>query len=254
MNAATKYTALLAFSTTLVSGSAQANLFKPSWSFADVSVNYLDWSAGTEKRNNGGKEDFVFLEVEGGVGYSWGEFYGFYDLENPGNDREDEDGKEERVAAKATSHIYLGSTPFSLYGQVYHFNSKGFYETNTVLGLGYRFNSDSGFWIKPWIGMHYVDSDTGYSGSNGVMAGWVAGYPFQAMGQNFMVTNWTELEMNRASEYEAGNGDFGINGALALWWNATANISAGLQYRYAHEKLGFDGYNNATITTLKYTF
>ena len=222
------------------------------WSFADVSINQLDWSERTT--DHSGKRDFTFLEVEGGVGFSWGEFYGFYDLENPLNDREDEDGKEKRVATKGSFHYYLGDTNFSLYSQVYHFNSKGFYETNSVVGLGYRFFHESGLWVKPWVGAHYVDSDNGYTGKNGIMAGWVLGYNFNAMGQKFSVTNWNELEFNRDDAYKAGNGEMGTNGAVALWWNATQQITAGVQYRYANEKLGYDGYQNAMIYTLKYNF
>lgn len=253
MNTRTKYAGRAALLFAVMSGAAQSSPLEPVWSFANVSVNHLDWSQGTERRNHGGKEDFMFLELEGGVGYDWGEFYGFYDLENPGNKRENEDGNEERVAAKIVSHIYLDDN-FSFYSHIYHFNSKFFYETNTVLGLGYRFRGEPGFWIKPWLGMHYVDSDVGFTGPNGVIAGWAAGYDFQAFGQNLTATNWHEFESLRHNDYEAANGKFGINGALALWWNIHSRVTAGVQYRYAYDKLGFAGNNNATITTLKYNF
>ncbi|WP_281645366.1 outer membrane protein OmpK [Parendozoicomonas sp. Alg238-R29] len=250
--------ASLALTAACMAGTANAgSITEPLWSFADVSVNFLDWSAGTEERTRspfGFKEDFYFLEVEGGVGYDWGEFYGFYDLENPGHSRDNDESKNKRIATKGTFHYYLGDTNFSLYSQVYHFNSKAFYETNSVVGLGYRYSNDSGLWVKPWIGGHYVDSDGGYNGKNGVMAGWVLGYNFKAMDQDFMITNWHEMEFLRADEYKDANGNFGINGAVALWWNATQHISAGVQYRYASEKLGLDGYNNAMIYTLKYNF
>ncbi|WP_461536818.1 outer membrane protein OmpK [Spongorhabdus nitratireducens] len=253
-----KAAAALTLSATLLAGNAafaaSNDLTDVKWSFADVSVNLLDWSKGTEKRNNHFKEDFVFLEVEGGVGFSWGEFYGFYDLENPGHSRDNDKHKDKRVATKGTFHYYLGDSPFSLYSQVYHFNSKGFYETNTVVGLGYRYRSDNGFWIKPWIGGHYVDSDRGYTGKNGVMAGWVFGYDFTALDQKFSVTDWTEIEVMRADEYKDVNGSTGVNGAIALWWHPFSKISAGIQYRYASKKLGYDGYNNAMIYTLKYNF
>ena len=250
-----KLVATLALSTAAVAGTATAgSITEPVWSFANVSVNHLDWSKGTEQRSHHFKEDFNFLEVEGGVGYDWGEFYGFYDLENPGRDRENEDGNEKRVATKGSFHYYLGDSPLSVYAQVYHFNSKGFYETNSVVGLGYRFSNDSGFWVKPWIGGHYVDSDAGYNGMNGLMAGWVLGYSFKAMDQDFMVTNWNEIEFLRADDYKDANGNLGINGAVSLWWNATQHITAGVQYRYASEKLGLDGNNNAMIYTLKYNF
>ncbi|MDN6315344.1 MAG: ion channel protein Tsx, partial [Halomonas sp.] len=48
-----------------------ADTFKPNWSFANVSVNYLDWSNGTEQRtaDNAAKGDFFYLEFEGGAGF-----------------------------------------------------------------------------------------------------------------------------------------------------------------------------------------
>ena len=245
----------LALSATCMTGAVNAgDMTTPVWSFADISVNHLDWSNGTTKRSGGFKKDFTFVEVEGGVGFNWGEFYGFYDIENPTNSRDRTDGKDRRIATKGTFHYYLGDSPFSVYSQVYHFNSKGFYETNSVVGLGYRFNHESGLWVKPWFGGHYVDSDKGYSGTNGFMAGWVLGYNFQAMDQNFAITNWHEMEFKRAKQYKAANGNFGINGAAALWWNATQHISAGVQYRYADNKLGQDSNSNAMIYTAKYNF
>ena len=50
---------------------AQAEQF---YGFANVSVNYLDWTGGTTERS--GKTDFIYLEAEGGAGYDWGDVYG----------------------------------------------------------------------------------------------------------------------------------------------------------------------------------
>ena len=122
----------------------------------------------------------------------------------PEDSRDAKDGKNARIAAKGAFHYYLGDSPFSLYGQAYHFNSKGFYETNSVLGLAYRYNHSSGLWVKPFIGAHYVDSDKGYTGKNGMMAGWVLGYSFKAMDQNFTLTNWNEMEFKRQQETGPG--------------------------------------------------
>ncbi|GAL06786.1 putative exported protein precursor [Photobacterium aphoticum] len=41
------------------------------YGFGNVSVNYLDWSKGTEQRSGGFKDDFVYLELEGGAGFTW---------------------------------------------------------------------------------------------------------------------------------------------------------------------------------------
>lgn len=236
----------------------------PLWSFANVSVNYLDWSDGTEVRtaDNAAKGDFPYLELEGGAGFSWGEFYGFLDFENPGHDRFDEasGGKDNfRTAAKLTSHFYLGESPFSIYAHVYDFRDYGFdlREQDQILGLGYRHTFANGLWFKPFLGAARVQSD-GFTGMNGFMAGWVAGYDFTAFGQDFSVTNWHEQTFGRDDDYLEQNyvGDkadaVGTNGALSLWWHPHERLTSGVQYRYADEKLGTPGqYQNAMIYTLK---
>lgn len=68
-----------------------------------------------------------------------------------------------------------------------------------------------------------------------------------------MITNWHEMEFARNKRYNGGKSN-GINGALAFWWNATNHVSAGVQYRYADNKLGDTFYQDAIIYTLKYTF
>lgn len=236
----------------------------PVWSFANVSLNYLDWSRGTEARtaNNAAKSDFTFVEIEGGVGYSWGEFYGFFDFENPTNNQFDESsgGKDNfRTAGKITSHIYLGDSPLSLYAHVYDFRDYGFNarEQDQILGLGYRTTFANGLWFKPFIGAARVQSD-GYTGMNGYMAGWVAGYDFAAFDQNFSITNWHEQTFGRDSDYLSQNyvngtaGSVGTNGALSLWWHPSDLITTGVQYRYSENKLGTpDAYQNAMIYSIK---
>lgn len=244
---------------------AQAAPLTPVWSFANVSVNYLDWSNGTEARTatNAAKSDFTYLELEGGLGYDWGEFYGFFDVENPGNDRFDEDsgGKDNlRTAAKVTSHLYLGESPFSIYAHVYDFRDYGYdgREQDQILGAGFRHTFAGGLWFKPFLGVARVQSD-GYTGMNGYMAGWVAGYDFQALGQDFSVSNWHEQTFARDSDYLEQNyvgGEaerVGTNGAVALWWHPHQLLTTGVQYRYADNKLGTPGaYQNALIYTLKF--
>ena len=236
----------------------------PLWSFANVSVNYLDWSNGTESRTstNAAKSDFTYVEIEGGAGFSWGEFYGFFDFENPTNDQFDESsgGKDNfRTAGKVTSHIYLGDSPLSLYAHVYDFRDYGYNsrEQDQILGLGYRTTFANGLWFKPFIGAARVQSD-GYTGMNGYMAGWVAGYDFAALDQNFSVTNWHEQTFGRDDDYLVQNyvgdkaGSVGTNGALSLWWHPNDLITTGVQYRYSDNKLGTpNDYQNAMIYSVK---
>lgn len=250
---------------------AQANTrtgaSQPLWSFGNVSLNYLDWSGGTERRtaDNAAKSDFFYLELEGGVGFSWGEFYGFADLENPLNDRFDEDsgGRDNRrSAAKVTSHLYLGDSPFSIYAHVYDFRDYGFKsrEQDQILGIGYRHTFDNGLWIKPFLGAARVQSD-GYTGMNGYMAGWVAGYDFTAFDQDVSLTHWHEQTFGRDDDYLERNyvgdkaGSIGTNGAVGLWWHPHPRLTTGVQYRYSNNKLGTpDAYQNAMIYTVKLNF
>lgn len=228
--------------------------------FADVNVNYLDWSHRTETKteNTTRKKDFAYIELEGGANFNWGELYGFFDLENPFHSQHTDSGRNKRYTIKTAGRFYLGDTGFNLYGHVYGTWSLpgakyggNFHDVNTLYGIGYN-TAFGDLWFKPFIALNYTDQ-TFYSGNNGYVAGWVAGYNFSVFEENFMITNWHEMEFARNKRY---NGDKrnGVNGALAFWWNATNHVSAGVQYRYADNKLGDTFYQDAIIYTLKYTF
>ena len=57
--------------------------------FLDTSINSLQWTPGKKARSGDSltqpgkknKQDLAYLEIEGGAEFSWGEFYGFGDLE-----------------------------------------------------------------------------------------------------------------------------------------------------------------------------
>ena len=229
------------------------------YGFGNVSINYLDWSSGTESRAK--KKDFMFLELEGGAGFSWGEVYGFFDLENPHKNNSDSNGR--RTAMKGTIRYNLGNTGFNIYGHIYDLNSAGFDEQNRLIGLGFNYQNANFFW-KPFLAINNTDTSGDFSGFNGYVAGWVLGYGFKLAGQDFMFSNWHEYEFDRDKEYHmnmgangpiAGTGTkSGFNGAAALWWNANEKITAGIQYRYADDKLGSNSYQNGLVYTLKYNF
>lgn len=66
---------LVLFSHVSLSASDEmTNSLKPFYSFINTSINYLDWNKHTEQKTI--QKDFVYLELEGGAGWSWGEFYG----------------------------------------------------------------------------------------------------------------------------------------------------------------------------------
>ncbi len=211
--------------------------------FADVSYNFLDWSQGTEDKST--KRDFSYLELEGYAQYDWGDLYGFFDYENPGHK-----GDEVRTAFKgAMLRKILGG--LSIYAGVYNFAAHGFYEQSRVLGLGY-FLEGKGWWFKPWIGFHDV-SQRFFSGPNGYILGWTVGYNFEVLSEKFMIADWHEFEFDRKKAYAAGNGgnQAAHNGALSVWWNLRDNMSAGIQGRYATDKLGTPGSLGAIIYTVK---
>jgi hypothetical protein len=218
------------------------------WGFANVSFNRLNWTQETKDKST--KLDFNYLEVEGGSQYSWGELYGFYDIENF-----DKDGDEMRTAAKGSIRYYLGETGFSLYAHVYNFTSLGFAEQNRVVGFGYQWTGPSGWWFKPFLGFHDV-SQTFFSGPNGFMGGWVLGIPFKIADQRFLLSDWHEYEFARKDAYAAGNGgkNTSHNGAVGLWWTPLEAATFGIQWRYANDKLGTEGTMGASIFTAKYNF
>lgn len=240
------------------------------WSFVDTSINYLDWTSKTETRTNKGpfgqKKDFVFLELEGGKGGDWGDLYGFIDLENPTNNSNNvsDNRADRRNVFKGVARYNLtkvGDLPVMLYAHVYDFRDNGFYDQNRVLGLSTNLSFGK-LWVHPFIGAHQELKAGVGAKMNGGMAGFVAGYNFEAFGQSFMLSQWHEMEFSRKQEFlgMADEGAFvndrktGQNGAVSLWWNVNKSVTTGLTYRYANNKLGVAGYEDALIYTLKYNF
>lgn len=157
--------------------------------------------------------------------------------------------------------IKLGNSNWYFHLQNYFLDSNGFNVNNLVPGIAYKYTSGSGFWIRPFIGPHIQES-TYYDGFNGWMAGWVFCYDFTVSGQKFALAQWHEFEFDRAKEHyqledgtPIGDGkSHGTNGAISLWWTPIKQVTAGVQYRYSHYKLGYAGYANAVIYSLKYNF
>ena len=222
---------------------------KPNYSFTNVSINHLDWSKRTAE--NTSQKDFTYLEVEGGAGWDWGEFYMFLDVENPTKSYDATPAKNMRFAFKPVLDIKL-KDKLALYIQDYNLRSKSFYTNNLVVGLSYKFIPDADFWIKPFIGSHYQTS-TYYSGLNGYMIGWVFNYNIKLKEQKFSLAQWHESTFNRNKEDGYGN-KIGHQGALSFWWHPISSISTGLQYRYARYELGSSQYQDGLIYSVKYNF
>ena len=243
---------------------AEKSFFTPNFTYWDTSVNYLDWSGGTEQRSaaqNGayGLTDFVYLELEGGAGWDWGEFYFFTDVENPGHSWEAKGTDNSRFVFKPILDIKLGESNWYVHLQDYYLNSESFFVNNLVTGIAYKYSIDN-FWIRPFIGPH-IQHSTYYDGFNGYMAGWTFIYNFKLGEQDFMLSNWHEFEFGRDEEHYLFNGEptgdgrsYGTNGAIALWWTPVKELTTGVQYRYADYKLGVASYMSAVIYSLKYNF
>ena len=128
------------------------------------------------------------------------------------------------------------------------------------MGASYKYESDFGLWIKPFIGVHYT-YDTYFHGLNGYMGGWVFNYDFGMFNQKFSISQWNEIEFGRDKKFYEDDGEpigdgksYGLNGALSTWWHINDDITTGVQYRYANHKLGNIEYQSAFIYTLKYNF
>ncbi|WP_354011373.1 outer membrane protein OmpK [Endozoicomonas lisbonensis] len=156
---------------------------------------------------------------------------------------------------KGNTRINLGDTGFNLFGQIFDISGQGFDEQNRFFGFGYNFVGDN-FFFKPFLAGHNTQS-TYFNGSNGYVLGWTASYDFSAMNQNFTLFNWHETEFGRDKDYLNVGGKSektGHNGALELWWHATDSVTAGLQYRYAENKLGYAESQSGVVYSLKYNF
>jgi len=236
----------------------EKSFFTPNYSFINNSINYLNWTETTQE--NTAQKSFAYLELEGAAVWDWGSFYAFLDVENPLSSYDNLPANDLRLVFKPIIDIDIKNN-FNLHVQTFYLGSKSFYVNNLVTGVSYKYFSDYGLWVIPFLGVHYQDS-TYYSGFNGYMLGWSLNYDFKLFKEEFYIFNWNEIEFDRAKKgYELDNGtpigdakSYGINGALSLWYKATKNLSAGLQYRYAKYKLGSAEYQSGLIYSLKYYY
>ncbi|WP_457597576.1 outer membrane protein OmpK [Hydrogenimonas sp.] len=239
----------------------------PDFTWSDANVNYLAWSSGS-KRRNPYIDDFWYVELEGGAGWEWGDFYFFSDLENPGKGFNADDApKESRWVIKPVLDINLPGLKegwlknLQIHIQDYYLYGETFLVNNFVAGLAYKYVSEN-FFARPFVGLHYMHDTFNETLFDGYMGGWVFNYDIRAFGAKFALSNWHEFEWDRdRATYRLDDGtrigdgaSWGLQGALAGWWHATKHLSAGVQYRYSWHKLGSYDYLTATIFTLKYNF
>ena len=226
--------------------------------FADIGVHYLDWTSRNYRKivDQITKMILVILNLKVALTLVEECSQVLRLQENFYNGRHNKPGGRRRYTFKNTT-VFLGDTGFNLYLHAYgtygSANRVNFHDDMFLYGIGYNFTG-SGWWFKPFFAKRYTDQ-TYYTGDNGYVAGWVAGYNFMLGSEKFTLTNWNEYEFDRDATYAAGNGGKeGLNGAVALWWNATSHITTGIQYRYADDKLGEDFYQDAIIYSIKFNF
>ena len=228
------------FSTYLLAGT-------PNYSFVDVSVNHLDWTKKTQTQSP--QKDFSYLEIEGGIGYDWGDFYMFVDIENPTKGYKDDEPDNLRIAFKPVLDIKLGDSAFYYHIQDYSLVMDTFYTHDIINALAYKYTTQ-GFWIKPFLGVMYKNS-TYYTGFGGYTFGLNLAYDFSLFQENFTLALWHENNFLRnKDDYDKS----GYQGALSIWYKLIDEVTLGLQYRYADVNLGYSGYQDGIIYSLKYNF
>ncbi|MGL5580787.1 MAG: outer membrane protein OmpK, partial [Cetobacterium sp.] len=195
-----------------------------------------------------------FVEVEKGGTYDWGSFYGFLDVEQVDHINSKDDIK---LSGKA---VFTITNEYNIndYIQAFAYAEDKFQVADLVYGKQVGINGRN-WYLNPFAGLQYSVinnnfNNTSFEGINGIMVGWSAGYNIS---EKVSISNWHEFTMFRDNTYLAVSGekhDIGINGALAAWYHITPNLTTGLQYRYASNKLGSEHGSNGIIYTVKLNF
>lgn len=219
------------------------------YSFANVNINYLDWTTTTEEQT--AQKDFEYLGVEGGIGWEGSDFYGFANVENF--------AKDARYSSYGDLDIKIANG-FRFHIQNFNLRGDTFSVNDFVVGASYKYQSNFGLWFKPFLGIH-ITNDTYFDGFNGYTTGWLLNHDFKIYEARFSLFQWHEIEFARTKEFYEKEGvaigdgkSYGLNGALSIWYYINEPLTLGLQYRYANNKLGNIGYQSALIYTLKYNF
>jgi hypothetical protein len=237
--------------------------------FFDVSINYQDWNpdteANTQKGPIGQKADYAYLEAEGGLHRSWGELYGFLDIENPTyGTHENGVNQSRRYAFKGSARYNITEAlglPVQLFLQIQDLNDADFHDQHCVLGVATSLAKDN-FTIKPFVGIHQENKSNVGAQINGNTLGWTLTYNFSHWGESLSITNWHEIEWGRDRKYlvMADNGklvigsDTSQNGAVGLMWNINKRLTTGLSYRYLSNKLSSAAFQDAFVYTARVYF
>ena len=228
------------------------------YSYSNVELSYLDWTKNTQAKSS--QRDFAYLSLESGARWDWGEFYGIANIENPHKSYSSRAPHNQRYNALADFDLEIKSG-FRFHLQDFNIESQAYKLNELVVGLAYKFENSKGDFFRPYIGFNRVD-DTYFKDFNGFKGGWTLMYNFSLLEQKLFLFNWNEIDfLRKKSYYQLNDGtligdgaSYGLNGAASLWWLINKPFTAGLQYRYAKNKLGSSSYQSGMIYTLKYNF
>ena len=220
--------------------------------FGATSVNFIIPSEGTRERSP--YVDLTLVSIHGGANFDWGEMVGAIGVYYV-----DKDSDRWTNFTKGHLAYKTGLGESRLYAFRHTIDGPGFSIDDTAFGMSYNFSGD-GWFLKPWAGalLSTVNqtSDT-FTGFNGGIAGYTAGYTFEMHGEDFRIVNWSETEFARRQTFTdtfAETSKASLNGALSIWWLTNSELSMAIQYRYIYNDLLLPVNTNAMIYTIQYHF
>jgi hypothetical protein len=224
--------------------------------FGSLNAGYANWNSGFENVHRG---EVWKLTADFGATFDKGEFYSFYE-----NNVLNHDIEGQNYVLSAQTHIRLLSSNFSFMGKLYgQFDNQWSDDLDMLYGLGYLGWSGKSGYFKPYVAFHNESSDyksqslggKSASGRNGYVVGWTTAYFFSLWKENFVLSDWHEIEFDRNDAYaEQQHGSNGINGGLTLTWKFYPHLKTSITWRYFDNKLGYDGFGDQMIYMLGYEF
>lgn len=249
---------------TTIAAALVATLLAPTSNAAMLAVEagVMDWGSQAENTFGEGKSENEFITIKGATGSAFGDVYAHVKLE----DYTDSDmiGSEINLIGQ----INIADGDFNWYGQVFNKQKPVWSETNTLLGFSHDKTWDNGWYTQVALAGHIVTSDykhfkkangEGFD-ANGFNGGYVylmANKSVNVADQDFTIGWWQEHFFGRGDEYLIVSGDtedFGFNGQVTLRWHATQQLSAAIQYRYAENNLGKEGFHDGIFYSMQYNF
>ncbi|EOG7618222.1 TPA: hypothetical protein ACQJO4_002485 [Vibrio parahaemolyticus] len=195
--------------------------------YGSAYVDSYDWTGveGDTATAHNGEKTSIGMGIDGGYMGSVVNVYGFYE----------EYTLEDRFS-KVMSHISLGDTGYTIYGQASYYGSHQGDELRGLVGVGKPMTLGESLLkvnFSPFIGYMWTDGDFGIEGSP--MFGWSANTKLLGMS----LTSWHEMEYQ--------NNKVTHQGALGAFYDLNDKWFTGMQYRYWSDIGGNVGFADALI-------